>query len=232
MRIIILFCIFTLSISCICFAQSDQSESLTITTYYPSPYGVYKTIRLYPSEQPSDSLAQPGVMYFNNTTNTTYIHNDSVWEIFGAGGGGIRAVKVDSGDKVYPENCSGVYREPPGFTARSVPGDTTPYQICSVVWYKNVTFKKAFSKPPEVFVQTQLASGRPGHEWINYTCARHSTDLNKAFATNVTTVGFQLWSSGSPPFCYDCSNCPGMSEDPNITESFVKAEASWMAVGE
>lgn len=32
------------------FAQSD--ETITITTYYPSPYGVYKILRLYPDSEP------------------------------------------------------------------------------------------------------------------------------------------------------------------------------------
>jgi hypothetical protein len=233
---IILLCIFVLPISYTCFAQSDQSESLTISTYYPSPYGVYKTLRLAPSEQPDGSVVQPGVMYFNRSDNETYIYNGSIWELLGSGGGGGNsAVKIDSGANVYPENCSGIYREPNG-ASRDIPGDTTPYQICSEVWSKNVTFHKTFIKPPQVFVQSQHASGRPGHEWINYTCARHSTDANKAFATNITTTGFKLWSSGSPPFCYDCSMtlvfCPGPTEDPIITESFVKAEASWMAIGE
>jgi hypothetical protein len=227
MRIIILIFIFALSINFVCFASSDQSESITITTYYPSPYGEYKTLRLYPSDEPVGSAVQPGVMYFNQSDNTTYIYNGSEWGRMGSSGGSsVSATKVDSGDKVYPDTCDGVTRHPVGLTPRSVPGDTTPYVTCSVVWHKNLTFNKAFNKPPRVFVQTHLGSGRPGHEWENYTCARHSTDLNRAFVMNITTTGFQLWSSGSPPFSYDCG------DDIFVTESFVKAEASWLAIGE
>jgi hypothetical protein len=34
----------------LCFAQGEE-DSITITTYYPSPYGVYKTLRLYPGSK-------------------------------------------------------------------------------------------------------------------------------------------------------------------------------------
>ncbi|MFA5100471.1 MAG: hypothetical protein WC547_06285, partial [Candidatus Omnitrophota bacterium] len=38
------------------FAQ-QQSEKLTITTYYPSPTGVYQTLRVAPSANPGDCVA-------------------------------------------------------------------------------------------------------------------------------------------------------------------------------
>jgi hypothetical protein len=44
MKSIILF-ILALSITVICFAQSNNTESLTITTYYPAPYGVYRDLQ-------------------------------------------------------------------------------------------------------------------------------------------------------------------------------------------
>ncbi|MDD5236953.1 MAG: hypothetical protein PHU91_04760 [Candidatus Omnitrophica bacterium] len=43
----IIFLGLTLIIPFFSFAQT-QSEQITLTTYYPSPYGVYKTLRLYP----------------------------------------------------------------------------------------------------------------------------------------------------------------------------------------
>jgi len=56
-----------LSIASICFAQGE-SEQLTITTYYPSPYGVYKQLRLFPNDDPGtcDSNKE-GTLYYDQS---------------------------------------------------------------------------------------------------------------------------------------------------------------------
>jgi hypothetical protein len=46
---------------------SQSTESITITTYYPAPYGVYQTLRLYPSVEPAS--CQEGEMYYNKDTH-------------------------------------------------------------------------------------------------------------------------------------------------------------------
>jgi hypothetical protein len=66
-------------------------ESLTITTYYPSPYGVYRNLRLYPSNEPTDVASrQAGTMYFNISENQVYVYNgtSNVFQPVGSGGGG------------------------------------------------------------------------------------------------------------------------------------------------
>ena len=75
------------------FAQSNQSDSFSITTYYPSPYGVYRNLRLFPSQQPTAASESPGTMYFNATTNITYVFVNATerWKplggVAGTGGG-------------------------------------------------------------------------------------------------------------------------------------------------
>ena len=70
-----------------CFSQENQSDSFTIVTYYPSPYGVYRNLRLFPSQQPTGANAQPGTMYFNATTNTTcvFVNATDTWQPVGGG---------------------------------------------------------------------------------------------------------------------------------------------------
>ena len=46
MKSIILFFL-ALSVTTICFAQSSQTESLTITTYFPSPEGVFNKLEVH-----------------------------------------------------------------------------------------------------------------------------------------------------------------------------------------
>ncbi|MCX5708752.1 MAG: hypothetical protein NTY14_07300 [Candidatus Omnitrophica bacterium] len=90
MRIILLIFFFVLPISCICFAQSNTTETLTITTYYPSPYGVYRNLKLNPTDAvPADSALSRGVMYYNNSTDSLQIYTNSGWvNLTGGGGGG------------------------------------------------------------------------------------------------------------------------------------------------
>ena len=60
------FCIFSFCMPVVCRAE----ENLTITTYYPSPQGVYKDVRLYPTaaKLPADCDASyEGLMYYNHT---------------------------------------------------------------------------------------------------------------------------------------------------------------------
>src|SRR3989338_458996 len=68
--------IFTITISCIfvffsfSFSQ-DKAEQLTITTYYPSPYGSYNELQLYPHDTPvtkcdPEHPEAAGTMYFHS----------------------------------------------------------------------------------------------------------------------------------------------------------------------
>ncbi len=77
-----------LLLNSICLAQSNYTESLVISTYYPSPYGQYDNLRLLPSAEPSsvNQLSQPGIMFFNSTDNRLYIYSNitNKWEKAGA----------------------------------------------------------------------------------------------------------------------------------------------------
>ena len=60
-----------LSMATLAFAQS-QSEQLTITTYYPSPYGVYKNVRLFPVTDCATGTcdaANEGVLCYDDRIN-------------------------------------------------------------------------------------------------------------------------------------------------------------------
>ena len=74
---------------------SLADENVTITTYYPSPNGVYRHLRLYPSTAPTcNSAADEGTMYFDNSTVPSkgsichYNGTGYEWADFGASGGG------------------------------------------------------------------------------------------------------------------------------------------------
>jgi len=105
--------IILLSLTIPAFAQFGN-ETITITTYYPSPYGVYRNLEMYPSDEPTVGV-KPGVMYFNkyNSTLLIYINSTAKWQPVGAGSGQMKVYKNDgtllgtygSGDNVSP--CGG-----------------------------------------------------------------------------------------------------------------------------
>jgi hypothetical protein len=64
-KISLLLIMFVISLVALSYAQDEQ---LSITTYYPAPTGVYKELRLYPNNSPSECNANnEGAMYYNAT---------------------------------------------------------------------------------------------------------------------------------------------------------------------
>lgn len=53
------------------FSPAQAEESITITTYYPSPYGVYGVLRLFPSTKTEGSVCQEGEMYYEQNGTPT-----------------------------------------------------------------------------------------------------------------------------------------------------------------
>jgi hypothetical protein len=74
-RTIALFILF-LGVISICLGQTDQTENVVITTYYPSPAGVYNTLRLSPTDSaPSGAYTTRGTLYYNSTQDTIKYYN-------------------------------------------------------------------------------------------------------------------------------------------------------------
>jgi hypothetical protein len=83
-------------------------DSVTITTYYPSPYGVYRNMRLYPSNEPTDVASrQAGTMYFNASENQLYIYNASLNDFQILGGGGGLWAENPTTHNIYNTNSGG-----------------------------------------------------------------------------------------------------------------------------
>lgn len=106
-------------------------ESITITTYYPSPYGSYDqlstnklvvgssvasdqpknngSIRLMPQGDPATwSPGQPGEFAYSSSKDDLYHYNGSAW--VAAGGGGAPVILITAGPLVV----AGLRRSIPG----------------------------------------------------------------------------------------------------------------------
>ena len=64
------------------------AEQITLTTYYPAPYGVYKTMRLYPHDDftPGDVCTNDGELYYDASDDRVYVCINSSWQTWAAGG--------------------------------------------------------------------------------------------------------------------------------------------------
>ncbi len=76
MKLYIICCLLFSSLPVTVFSQ----ETLTITTYYPSPSGVYKELKLQPQTtppSPCNSSNSEGKMYYDRGNHTVYICTDT-----------------------------------------------------------------------------------------------------------------------------------------------------------
>jgi hypothetical protein len=76
LRAVLLFAVFLATAAAV-FAQSSTEESITFTTYYPAPYGVYNEMRLYPHTSTSCNATQEGLMYYDGTNHKLQICSSS-----------------------------------------------------------------------------------------------------------------------------------------------------------
>jgi hypothetical protein len=66
--------IFIVCVTACVFSSAQAEESITITTYYPSPYGVYSSLRLFPNTKDQSFPCDSGELYFSNVTGSEGIY--------------------------------------------------------------------------------------------------------------------------------------------------------------
>ncbi len=215
------FFIFCISLAGLCFAQSDQTESLTITTYYPAPHGVYRNLRVVPSDEPSSAslpVNPAGTLYFNRTDQRPYVHNGSSWNLIGSGGANFAS------GQVIPGGCYG------NISAETYNKD----QLCDQPWFEDIVFSEPLVGTVHVMVFLNAVS-----DWFGSNCTHNLTDLYIGypdFLPNNTTFnkGLRLWASGSPPYSLGgitSSNCS--QGTPGEYDSwYSRATASFFAISE
>ena len=71
-----------------CYLAFAQTESITLTTYYPSPVGEYQNLRLNPSGDPGCDATKEGLMYYDNGLNAIRVCGGAgpAWQDVGGGG--------------------------------------------------------------------------------------------------------------------------------------------------
>ncbi len=85
----------------------QAQENITITTYYPAPYGIYRTLRIIPGNVfPTCNAANEGTIYFSNTLHRLFICEQLA---SGYGLGGIFWASPPGNDNyIYPETAGSV----------------------------------------------------------------------------------------------------------------------------
>lgn len=83
-------------------------EQITLTTYYPAPYGVYKQLKLNPTDDfdPALPYADEGAMYYDASDSQAYICDGSGWQPLGGGGFGQWRTDPPGPDPLYVQGTS------------------------------------------------------------------------------------------------------------------------------
>jgi hypothetical protein len=88
------------------FSAFSQNETITISTYYPSPTGVYNNLRLFPiADVPVCDVNGEGTMYYDNNTNGVMLCQETsagvfTWQNIGAG------FWTQAGTSLYPNDTN------------------------------------------------------------------------------------------------------------------------------
>ncbi len=116
---------------------SQGSETITLTTYYPSPYGVYQCLRLYPDENCGTPAGKcdcdsdnEGTMCYNGSEDIIYICDGSDWRI----ASGLWELN-DAEDAIYPHDLNwkvGVGTDDPRVKLEVKSEGLTPWKIAGI----------------------------------------------------------------------------------------------------
>ncbi|MFC1624424.1 dockerin type I domain-containing protein [Candidatus Omnitrophota bacterium] len=93
--IVLFVCVFCMGIA------SIADETITLTTYYPAPYGAYDTVRFSPIARPGSGSEATGDVYYDIDDDTIYYWDGSAWQTFGG-------FWTASGDDIHNANSDNV----------------------------------------------------------------------------------------------------------------------------
>lgn len=115
-------------------AHSFADENLTITTYYPSPYGVYKELRLFPSTQPTCDANHWGTLYYNSADNKVYVCKNTGWASLGGNYYAIQGTTCMPSDTLIAygaltNTCDGYVYTCPSWSGGSCTAPGYPWRV-------------------------------------------------------------------------------------------------------
>jgi hypothetical protein len=195
-------------------AQSaEQKESTTVTTYYPSPNAVYRSLRLSSINDAPVGVALKGTVFFNSSDQTPYVHDGANWTA-------LTGSKPFAYAVASPSTCPGI-----------LSNDTrNAGQLCSQPWQDDVTFVRPFKNKPHVMV---FPIDVPYD--VNSSCANNSTDQFIAYPVNssITNFGFTMVAAGSVGSNdFGEIRCENASQPEKYNHWFTRALVRWFAISE
>ena len=135
-------------------------EQITITTYYPSPYGVYQTLRLYPNnDHPWNSpcaATEEGYLTYNVSAHEIYVCNGSNWVTLG-GVSEWGKVTIPAGNTFWTATFKRTYPTPPTVVAQvqyPEPWSGAPWQrvVVNIIGVTTTDFKVDIDEVEDVNV--------------------------------------------------------------------------------
>jgi hypothetical protein len=72
-------------------------ETITITTFFPSPDGVFNTLRLFPTVVPAGNCAENGTLAYNSNDDMVYLCTAGAWQPIS----GLTPIWTQRGNSLY-----------------------------------------------------------------------------------------------------------------------------------
>jgi hypothetical protein len=157
MKGVTVFCFLVLCLPASCLAENN----VTITTYYPSPHGVYRDLRLAPSAQPAAFVcdaAHEGLTYYNDTDHGARLcHFDGTnytWTSNLGGGGASSWAMNSSQNSIHNINNGNV----------SIGTNSAPAAL--TVFYQEDS--PSASEDPRVMTFAKHLNGHSPDQWLSF----------------------------------------------------------------
>ncbi len=145
-------------------ALVGAEESISIISYYPSPYGVYNEMRLFPHAAPVTvcDVSTEGTMFYNSTAGEVQICT-------GIGGwGGSSSFWAGSGNNIYNTNS--------GYVGVGTNNPDSPFHVYAATGYGEVRIK--VDEPTRSADVHYKADSR---EWSTGVAGSNHGDLSNSF---------------------------------------------------
>lgn len=154
------------------------AEDITITTYYPSPYGVYNTLRLYPNNNATagNACANLGEMFYSQTSDQILICKGSVtstWQSMAGAGESVMYLRGYNGGG-DPATC------PSGWTQADLQYEIIggSYNRVRTCYYQNKTCQT-------MYLRAYNGGGNPANCPSGWTQADLKYEINGSYYNQV-----------------------------------------------
>jgi len=195
----ILFCFLLCSVTA--GAETSAENQIRISTYYPSPSGAYKELRLLPTEQPASESG--GTLYFDRFSHKLKIFNGSTWEEVGGTGGRPLAYSLHTWEDC--EKAGGVVAD----TETGIKQCRFTGSACPSGWTQYKSYFSSKAQTLSFYTNARCKNGCDGEVWCMHSGGGIDPGCTATINFPEMVFGNHNPCKCSSCSCYGCGTCNG-----------------------